>query len=347
MAENLPTKNDFLVTFVVPCYNSAEFMRRCIDSLLPAVETCEILIVNDGSSDNTSEIAHEYAQKYENVLAVDQENANWGGVFNRGLSMARGQYFKIVDSDDYLSEEGLRVVLAALEESKKLDMLPDLLITNYVYDHITDNTRRRIQYKKFFPRNRIFGWDEMGKPRADQFIMIHAAWYKTDILRESKLVLPEGISYMDSLVVLHPLPFVNSLMYIDVDTYNYIIGREGQSVDIEVVKRQIDQQLTASRLAIDDIDYADIQEREPHQASLMMGYISCMMVVSTVYLFKIGTDEALEKNRALWQYMQDVNPVLYKYIKKSMAGAANRNTRFGRALACLVYEFLNLFYKFA
>lgn len=339
--------SEYLVTFVVPCYNSADFMRRCVDSLLPALDTCEVLLINDGSSDDTSKIAHEYADKHENIKAIDQENANWGGVFNRGLSEAKGRYFKIVDSDDYLFEEGLLVVLAALQESVSADLEPDLLITNYVYDHISDNSRRRIQYKKFFPRNRVFTWPEMGKPGADQFIMIHAAWYKTSILRESELLLPEGVSYMDSLVVLHPLPFVKTLMYLDIDTYNYVIGREGQSVDIEVVKRQIDQQLMASRLAIDDVDYADIQSREPHQASLMMGYISCMMVVSTIYLFKIGTEEALRKNEELWTYMEEQNPVLYRYIRKSMAGIANRRTRIGRFLACLTYEFVNLFYKFA
>ena len=92
------------------------------------------------------------------------------------------------------------------------------------------------------------------------------------------------------------MPWVEKLYYLDVDTYHYIIGREGQSVEVEVVKKCIDQQLMATRLAIDDVDYAALYEQTPNQAMLMMGYISCMMSVSTIHLFKINTPESLEKN---------------------------------------------------
>lgn len=336
-----------LVSFVVPCYNSSDYMRRCIDSLLTANHPCEIIIVNDGSTDDTSAIAHEYADAHGNVIAVDQENANWGGVVNRGLSMARGLYFKIVDSDDFIDEAALRRVLDTLALAVAADNAPDLLITNYVYDRITDKTRHTIQYRKLFPAGRIVRWNELGKPAIDQFIMVHAAWFKTSILRESGLVLPEGVSYMDSLFVLHPLPFVKTVFYLDVDAYHYIIGREGQSVEVEVVKKRIDQQLLASRLAIDDADYTELYEREPNQAMLMMGYVSCMMSVSTIYLFKIGTPEALEKNRQLWDYMETTNPTLYENVKKSWAGLANRKTGIGRAIAQLGYGLAQKIFKFA
>ena len=87
-------QNQPLVTFVMPCYNSASFMERGIDSLVSAIEDsgrpCEVLLVNDGSSDDTSAIAHRYADAHPCVSAIDQENANWGGVVNHGLELARG-----------------------------------------------------------------------------------------------------------------------------------------------------------------------------------------------------------------------------------------------------------------
>lgn len=337
-----------LVTFVVPCYNSATYMGRCIDSLLAANQPCEILLVNDGSTDDTGEIAHAYATAHPQVRAIDQENANWGGVVNRGLKEARGLYFKIVDSDDSLDKGALRRVLDTLALAAQAGCAPDLLITNYVYDRITDNSTHTIHYRSLFPTDRIFTWEDMGKrPGIDQFIMVHASWYKTSVLRESALELPTGVSYMDSHFVLHPLPFVKTLYYLDVDTYRYVIGREGQSVEIEVVKKHIDEQLLASRMAIDDFDYAQLYAQQPNRALVMMGYVSCMMSVSTIYLFKIGTPEALEKNRRLWEYMETTNPTLYQNVKKSWAGRANRKTAPGRFLAQVGYGLAQKIFKFA
>lgn len=336
-----------LVTFVVPCYNAAGYMRRCIDSLLTATQPCEILLINDGSSDDTGAIAHSYAEQDPRVRAIDQENANWGGVVNHGLALARGIYFKIVDSDDHIDEDALRIVLDTLALAVQADKAPDLLITNYVYDRITDKSKHTIHYRSLFPAGRIFTWKEMGKPGIDQFIMVHASWFKTSVLRASGLELPTGVSYMDSHFVLHPLPFVETLFYLDVDAYQYLIGREGQSVEIDVVKKQIDQQLLASKMAIEGYDYERLYREEPNRAQLMMGYVSCMMSVSTIYLFKINTPESIQKNTELWKYMEQTNPILYNNVKKSWAGRANRKTPLGRFIAKLGYGFAQKVFKFA
>lgn len=350
VSETIPLIDDEhpLVSFIVPCYNSESYMSRCIESLVSTQHPCEILLINDGSTDNTSAIIHEYASKYQQIIAIDQENANWGGVVNHGIRIARGLYFKVVDSDDYLDVTALQKVLNTLSLAVETDQAPDLLVTNYVYDRITDKSHHSIGYRKLFPTGRIFTWKDLGRYQGiDQFIMVHASWYRTSILRESRLVLPEGVSYMDSLFVLHPMQFVKTLYYLDVDTYHYLIGRKGQSVEIDVVKRCIDQQLLASRLAIDDADYEELFEREPNQARLMMGYISCMMVVSTIYLFKINTPEALEKNDQLWDYMKETNPTLYEFVCKSYAGWANRKSAPTRAIAKLIYAIARQIFKFA
>ena len=323
-------------------------MRRSIESLLGANHPCEILVINDGSRDETSAIAHEYAERDTRVVAVDQENTNWGGVVNHGLQLARGTYFKVLDSDDYLDEDALRIVLDALSLAIEADNAPDLLITNYVYDHLASNSQRIMQYRSFFPTGRVFTWPEMGHPLGqDKFIMIHAAWYKTAVLRESGVHLPEKVSYMDSMLLLHPMPLTKTLLYLDVAPYHYLIGREGQSVEIDVVKKHIDEQLLASRLAIDDTDYTELYRTNPNCAMLMTGYVSCMMSVSTIHLFMINTPDSLQKNRELWRYLQDNNPELYRNVCKSWAGKANRKTRVGRLLALGGYALGQKIYKFA
>ena len=105
-----------LLTVTVPCYNSAEYMEKCIESLRVGGERVEIIIVNDGSKDRTGEIADDYAEKYPNIVrVVHQENGGHGEGINQGLSWASGKYFKVVDSDDVLSED-FPLFLDKLEE---------------------------------------------------------------------------------------------------------------------------------------------------------------------------------------------------------------------------------------
>ena len=95
-----------LLSIAIPCYNSAGYMRKCIDSLLPGGEDVEIIIVNDGSSDNTPDIAEEYRERFPGIIkVVNKENGGHGSAVNAGLEQARGLYFKVVDSDDWRSEE--------------------------------------------------------------------------------------------------------------------------------------------------------------------------------------------------------------------------------------------------
>ena len=95
-----------ILSFAVPCYNSEAYMRKCIDSLLPGGEDVEIIIVDDGSSDGTAAIADEYEAKYPGICrAIHQENAGHGGAVNTGITNARGMYFKVVDSDDWLDTD--------------------------------------------------------------------------------------------------------------------------------------------------------------------------------------------------------------------------------------------------
>ena len=79
------------ITFVVPCYNSADYMERCLNSLLPAGEACEIIIVNDGSTDDTGAIADRYASEHPGIVSViHKENGGHGSGVNTGLEKAQG-----------------------------------------------------------------------------------------------------------------------------------------------------------------------------------------------------------------------------------------------------------------
>ena len=123
-----------LITFAVPCYNSAAYMHHCIDTLLTAGEEAQIVIVDDGSTkDNTAEIADEYAAKYPTIVeVVHKENGGHGSGVNKGLELAEGLYYKVVDSDDWLDEEALAKLLARMREHRYKGCPPDLYVTNFV-----------------------------------------------------------------------------------------------------------------------------------------------------------------------------------------------------------------------
>ena len=104
-----------LLSIAIPCYNSQDYMRHAIETLLAGGEDVEILVVNDGSKDKTADIAAEYQQKYPTIVrAINKENGGHGDAVMTGLKNATGLYFKVVDSDDWVDEECLKRVLAQL-----------------------------------------------------------------------------------------------------------------------------------------------------------------------------------------------------------------------------------------
>ena len=105
------------ISFAIPCYNSEEYMEKAIESILKGGEDVEILIVNDGSKDSTPEIARKYVKEYpQTVRLIDKENGGHGSGVNKGLELATGLYYKVVDSDDWVDEESLKKVISKLKE---------------------------------------------------------------------------------------------------------------------------------------------------------------------------------------------------------------------------------------
>ena len=201
-----------LITFAVPCYNSAAYMRHCIETLLSAGEQAEIILVDDGSvKDDTPAICDEYAAKYPTIVkAIHQENGGHGEGVNQGIRNATGLYYKVVDSDDWLDTDALKKVLARLTTLVARGTAPDMMICNYVYEHVEDNTTLTVRYTNVFPQNRLFNWTHVGHFRPDQNILMHSVMYRTEVLRKCGMVLPKHTFYVDNIFVYQPLPYVQS-----------------------------------------------------------------------------------------------------------------------------------------
>lgn len=249
-----------LLSIAVPCYNSQDYMRNCVDSLLEGGDLVEILIVDDGSKDDTAKIADEYAAKYPNIVkAIHQENGGHGEAVNAGLRNATGFYFKVVDSDDWVNKEAYHAILDKLLEIIAGPETLDMMISNFVYEKQGAKHKKVMKYKNYIPEGKIFTWKEMGRMPIGKYILMHSVIYRTELLRECKLELPKHTFYVDNIFVYKPLPYVKTMYYMDVNFYRYFIGRNDQSVNETVMIRRIDQQLLVNRLMIDIIPKKKLQ----------------------------------------------------------------------------------------
>ena len=269
-----------LITFGIPCYNSAEYMGKCIESLLPGGDDIEIIIVDDGSTDDTARIADEYEAKYPGICrAIHQENGGHGEAVNTGLKNATGLYYKVVDSDDWVDQEAYAKVRETLKKLVAAGTPVDMLLTNYVYEKVSENHQRRMMYTLLFPENKVIGWSDMKRVIPGFTILMHSVTYRTEMLRACGLRLPKHTFYVDNLFVYEPLPSVKTIYYLNVDFYRYYIGRAGQSVAEQTMVKRIDQQLRVNYMMIDACDLWALQEE--HLRDYMLSYLQMITVVST------------------------------------------------------------------
>ena len=340
---------DKLITFAVPCYNSADYMDRCVETLLSAGGDAEIILVDDGSTrDDTPEKCDQWAAEYPDVIRViHQENGGHGEGVNQGLRNARGLYYKVVDSDDWLDTDALAQVMAKLREFADMPAPVDLVIANYVYEHVEDNTRKVMGYKNVFPVGQIFTWDTIRRFRASQYLLMHSVIYRTRLLRDCALELPKHTFYVDNIFVYQPLPYVKTMYYLDLNLYRYFIGRADQSVNESVMAGRIDQQVRVTKLMIDAHDVMSIKAVQPKLGRYMLNYVSMMMSISSIFSIIANTPESLGLRTELWEYLRQKNVPLYRRCRLR---ATNLGTNIpgyqGRKLSVGLYHLAKRIYKF-
>lgn len=340
------------ISFAIPCYNSADYMDKCIESILACDPDgrgdIEILIVDDGSvKDNTAQKADEWEQRHPGVIrAIHQPNKGHGGAVNTGLENATGLYYKVVDSDDWLDTDAMREVMAYLRRQTELKEPTDLVVANYVYEKVYEGSRTVMHYRNVFPVGKECGWEDTHHFNQSQYLLMHSVIYRTELLRDCGLKLPEHTFYVDNIFVYVPLPYVQTIYYLDVDMYRYFIGREDQSVNEQVMYSRRDQQLRVTRHMIDAVDLPDAVESRRLE-KYMENYLSMMMCICSIFLRMEKTEENERDREEIWQYLEERNPVLYKRVKRTALNwGTNLPTEAGRQLGLFGYRMAQKIFKF-
>lgn len=337
-----------LLSIAIPCYNSQDYMANCIESLLTGGEDVEILVINDGSKDRTAQIADEYAAKYPTIVkAIHKENGGHGSGVNAGIENATGLYFKVVDSDDWVKQEAYQEILDKLRELAGGEKMLDMLVSNFVYEKEGEKRKKVMHYRHILPQGRMFTWDECGHFPPGKYILMHSVIYRTKLLRECGLHLPEHTFYVDNIYVFEPLPYVRTLYYLDVNFYRYYIGRADQSVNEKVMIGRIDQQIKVNKLMVDYM--VEKRKNLPNKkvGKYMLSYLDIITTISSILLIRSGTEEALEKKKELLNYIKQKDRTLYRKLRYGLLGnCMNLPGKAGRWISVEGYKICQKFFGF-
>lgn len=336
-----------LLTIAIPCYNSQDYMEKCVQSLLPGGEEVEILIVDDGSKDRTAEIADRLEKEHSGIVrAIHQENGGHGEAVNTGIANATGKYFKVVDSDDWVNESAYQQILNLIRRVVEEEQELDVLFSNFVYEKEGATRKKVMHYHHALPIGEFFTWEDVKSFRVGHYILMHSVIYRTELLRECGLKLPKHTFYVDNIYVYYPLPYVKTMYYLDVNFYRYYIGREDQSVNEKVMISRLDQQIRVNQIMYDSYDLTKIENKKLRD--YMYHYLEIVTVVSSVLLIRGGTKEMLHKKKELWQYMKHSNVKMYHKLRyhRFLGMTINMPGPLGRKTVISGYKFCQRIFGF-
>jgi len=237
-----------LLTVVVPVYNTARYLPRCLRSVLvpEALDRLELILVNDGSTDSSVSILLRAERRYpQTVRVIDKENGGHGSAVNEGLRAATGRYFRVLDSDDWFDTPAFLRYLDALGHCDE-----DLIVTSYTQEYSSSQRRVYVNYDTL-PEGRSCALGELALTGNMPYVSLAAATWKTELLRRCGLRLSEHCSYVDMQYILFPIPFVQRVRRIDESVYRYFIGRAGQSMAPAQFLKNIPQHEQVLRSLID------------------------------------------------------------------------------------------------
>lgn len=306
-----------LISFAIPSYNSESYLHHAVDTILSGGEEVEIIIINDGSTDGTAAISDAYEKQYPSIVkAIHKPNGGHGSGVNRGLQEATGLFYKVVDSDDWVDEKALRELLSTLRGHVSKGIEADLYFTNFIYDHAQDNTRFVRNWKKHFPVNRFFTWEEAGIFIGSQVLLMHSLMFKTEVLRKSGIVLPEHTFYVDNCFAYQPLPYAKKLFYLDVNLYHYYIGRADQSVTLQNITKRYDQQIRVMKYMLDAYSYNEIQQMPAGLRRYMLHCLSAVMINTMMFCCSGGdSPERKQAYEELWKHIKERDPKLHQFLQ--------------------------------
>lgn len=317
-------KESKLLTIAVASYNVEKFLKNSIYSLLKCkyAHRLEVLIINDGSKDRTAEIGKELekiSKVNDNsiVKIINKENGGHGSAINKGIELATGKYFKIMDGDDYFDTESLDKLLEILENETS-----DLILNNYVEDLSVECRKNPVRHYEFMQPGRqyliedlCYDWYGFGSWGP----LLSTSTFKTKVLQEANFKISEHCFYVD--MELNSFAFVNckTVTYYPLDIYVYYLGRVGQSISAASFKKNYKNHEHVTLRIIEDIYYKiDMSDKKKEylKNKIIIPLINAQYYITTEYFSKNGPFKEFENNLKKYpEFYNDLNVMNNKMRK--------------------------------
>lgn len=224
-----------ILTIVVPSYNTEKYIDECIPTFLAPeiLDDIEILIIDDGSKDGTAKKGLKYEKKFpDTIKVISKKNGGHGSTINKGIELATGKYFKVVDGDDWVNTDSFVNLVKYLK-----DTTSDIVASQY-YRVSEETFEKKERYFTGVEFKHEYQFDEIVN-KIDR-IEMHALTIKTSILKENKIIIDENKYYVDVEYILFPIPFVKTVVFIEDYVYMYRVCSESQSMSINNLQRNKD-----------------------------------------------------------------------------------------------------------
>ncbi len=257
-----------VLSIIIPAYNVQKYIKHTLWSLINQenADKLEILVINDGSRDDTLLISQEYAKEIDKtgkiIKVIDKENGGHGSVLNYGVSVAKGKYVKIIDGDDTVNSKSFEELINILEKENV-----DIVLNNFCEDVPYENRNTPRKHYKMLVENveynledlcfENYGFDVWGP-------ILSTSSYKLEMLKKRPYKTTEKMFYDDMEWNLNTYINCDTVKFFDLDIYNYLIGRAGQSISDEALKRNypMHRRMIASLLEIYSENFDNISKNK-------------------------------------------------------------------------------------
>lgn len=302
-----------ILTIVVPAYNAEKYLEQCLESFIDIniLNSLEIIIVNDGSSDKTEEIAKKYCNKYPSSFQMHtKENGGHGSAINYAIKKATGKYFRVVDADDWVETTLLMDFVKKLEHINS-----DIVAGDYCTIDIKNNNKTK---QKHVCRNAFHYGKEWGFAEAETegCVSIHALTYKTSVLQENSIMIDENIAYDNREFEIYPIPYCSSVFFDPNPLYNFRIGRRNQTINARVMQRNREEHLHVIEELLSYISTKAVESTFKYKY-MKKGIVDMIKIQYGIYL-SMESDDGMEEFMKFDQMLQNEYPGIYEDIKDGM-----------------------------
>ena len=305
-----------LLSISIATYNSALVINECLDSIVKSkyIDLIEVLVIDDGSKDNTRDIVQTYVKKYpKSVFLVKKDNGGYGSTVNTSIQIATGKYFKTVEGDDWVNTKGLDKLI---ERLNKLDV--DIIVNNY--EEIVNDKKKYVDINNRNQYNKILNFNEINKK---QVFRIQSMTIKLDIIKLIKYKISEHRFYVDSEYVFFSMIYAKNIIFLNDIVYQYRLGQDGQSVSIDNISihfkdlMYIIEKLLGIYCEVED----NIQDKSKkiylikNINILYRDLYHWFMIMKKIDNYKVLKDFDIRMNRLYSNHIKKMNFGYYRFIR--------------------------------